>query len=53
MSRRSLLVHTLADAAKLVPKGVICLTLALAFHGLTVQDNYRGFVKRSTKPKLP
>ena len=29
--------HTLAEAAKLVPKGVICLTSALAFHGLTDQ----------------
>lgn len=27
--------HSLAEAAKLVPKGVICLTSALAFHELT------------------
>ena len=27
--------HTLAQASKLVPNGVICLTSALAFHGLT------------------
>jgi predicted transcriptional regulator of viral defense system len=27
--------HSLAEAAKLVPKGVICLASALAFHGLT------------------
>ncbi len=27
--------HTLAEASKLVPKGVVCLTSALAFHGLT------------------
>jgi predicted transcriptional regulator of viral defense system len=27
--------HTLAEAAKLVPKGVVCLTSALAFHELT------------------
>ena len=27
--------HALAEAAKLVPRGVICLTSALAFHGLT------------------
>lgn len=27
--------HSLAEAAKLVPKGVVCLTSALAFHGLT------------------
>src|SRR5712691_2165658 len=27
--------HSLAEAAKLVPRGVICLDSALAFHGLT------------------
>jgi predicted transcriptional regulator of viral defense system len=29
--------HTLAEAAKRVPKGVICLVSALAFHGITDQ----------------
>lgn len=29
--------HTLAEASKLVPKGVICLTSALAYHELTDQ----------------
>ncbi len=29
--------HSLAEAAKLVPKGVICLLSALQFHGLTLQ----------------
>jgi predicted transcriptional regulator of viral defense system len=29
--------HTLAEAAKLVPRGVVCLSSALAFHGLTDQ----------------
>ena len=29
--------HTLAETSKLVPKGVVCLTSALAFHGLTDQ----------------
>lgn len=29
--------HSLAEAAKLVPKAVICLTSALVFHGLTDQ----------------
>ena len=29
--------HTLAEASKLVPKGVICLASALAWHGLTDQ----------------
>ena len=27
--------HTLAEAAKLVPRGIICLASALAYHGLT------------------
>lgn|SRR5450759_38287 len=30
--------HSLAVAAKLVPRGVICLLSALRFHGLTTQD---------------
>ena len=29
--------HTLAEAAVMVPKGIICLTSALQFHGLTLQ----------------
>lgn len=29
--------HTLAETSKLVPRGVVCLTSALAFHGLTDQ----------------
>ena len=29
--------HSLAEAAMRVPKGIICLTSALAFHGLTDQ----------------
>ena len=27
--------HTLAEVAKLIPKGIVCLDSALAFHGLT------------------
>ena len=27
--------HTLAEVAKLIPKGIICLDSALAFHGIT------------------
>jgi predicted transcriptional regulator of viral defense system len=29
--------HTLAEAAALVPKGIVCLTSALQFHELTLQ----------------
>lgn len=41
--------HTLAEAAKLVPKGVICLTSALAFHELT--DQIPGKVWIAIGPK--
>ena len=30
--------HSLAEAAKLVPKGVVCLLSALRFHGLTTEN---------------
>jgi predicted transcriptional regulator of viral defense system len=33
--------HDLAEAAKRVPKGVVCLTSALAYHGLTDQHPRR------------
>jgi predicted transcriptional regulator of viral defense system len=47
--------HSLAEAAKLVPKGVICLDSALAFHGLTDRIPARiwmaiGF--REWRPKI-
>jgi predicted transcriptional regulator of viral defense system len=47
--------HTLAEAAKLVPKGVICLTSALAFHGLTDQIPARVWIAigpKDWKPRL-
>lgn len=40
--------QSLADAARLVPKGVICLASALAFHGLTERCIRRG-TYRSTQ----
>lgn len=33
--------HSMAEAAKRVPKGVVCLVSALVFHGLTDQP-FRG-----------
>jgi predicted transcriptional regulator of viral defense system len=36
--------HSLAEVSKLVPKGVICLTSALAFHDLTDQIPARVWV---------
>ena len=45
--------HSLAEAAKLVPKGVICLTSALAFHGLTDQMPARIWVAIGPKDWRP
>lgn len=36
--------HSLAEAAKRVPKGVVCLVSALAFHGLTDQIPRRVWI---------
>lgn len=45
--------HTLAEAAKLVPRGVICLTSALAFHGLTDQIAAKVWVAIGPKDWRP
>lgn len=45
--------HSLAEAAKLIPKGVICLTSALAFHGLTDQLPARVWVALGRKDWRP
>lgn len=47
--------HELAEAAKLVPKGVICLVSALAFHELTDRQPRRVWVAlgpRDWRPRL-
>jgi predicted transcriptional regulator of viral defense system len=47
--------HTLAEVSKLVPKGVICLTSALAFHELTDQVPARVWLAigpKDWKPRL-
>jgi predicted transcriptional regulator of viral defense system len=52
--------HTLAEAAKLIPKGIICLDSALAFHGLTdripsgvwVAIAFREWRPRITHPRV-
>lgn len=36
--------HTLAEVAKRVPKGVICLLSALRFHGLTTQSPHEIWI---------
>jgi predicted transcriptional regulator of viral defense system len=45
--------HTLAEASKLVPKGIICLTSSLAYHGLTDQIPARVWVAIGPKDWRP
>src|SRR3984885_10923280 len=45
--------HTLAEASKLVPKGIICLTSALAFHELTDQVPARVWLAIGPKDRRP
>lgn len=45
--------HALAEAAKLVPKGIICLTSALAFHGLTDTIPSRVWMAIGAKDRRP
>lgn len=45
--------HTLAEVAKLIPKGIVCLTSALAFHGLTDQLPARVWVALGRKDWRP
>lgn len=45
--------HSLAEAAKLVPKGVICLTSALAFHELTDTVPAKVWMAIGAKDRTP
>ncbi len=45
--------HSLAEAAKLVPKGVICLASALSFHGLTDTIPARVWMAIGAKDRKP
>jgi predicted transcriptional regulator of viral defense system len=45
--------HELAEAAKLVPKGVVCLTSALAFHELTDTIPSRVWMAIGAKDRKP
>jgi predicted transcriptional regulator of viral defense system len=45
--------HALAEAAKLIPKGVVCLTSALAFHELTDTIPSRVWIAIGPKDRLP
>ena len=45
--------HSLAEAAKMVPKGVICLLSALRFHDLTTQAAHEIWMAIDRKTRLP
>ena len=45
--------HTMAEVAKLVPRGVVCLISALQFHELTLQIPSRVWVAIGTKARKP
>jgi len=45
--------HSLAMAAKRVPRGVICLLSALRFHGLTTQNPHEVWIAIDHKARKP
>lgn len=45
--------HSLAVAAKLVPRGVVCLLSALRYHGLTTQDPHEIWMAIDFKARKP
>lgn len=45
--------HTLAEAAKRLPKGVVCLVSALAFHGLTDRLSAKVWVAIGQRDWIP
>jgi predicted transcriptional regulator of viral defense system len=51
--RRTTLQHSLAEAAKKVPNGVVCLLSALSFHQLTTQAPFEVWMAIDHKARLP
>src|SRR5437870_11583448 len=45
--------HSLAQASKRVPHGVVCLLSALRFHDLTTQSPFQVWLAISAKARLP
>ena len=45
--------HSLAEAAKRVPRGVICLLSALRYHGLTTQSPFEVWMAIGEKDRRP
>jgi len=45
--------HTIAQAAKLVPEGIVCLLTALRLHGLTTQSPFEVWIAIDAKAWKP
>ncbi len=45
--------HSLAEASKKIPQGVICLLSALRFHGLTTQAPFEAWIAIDVKARKP
>jgi predicted transcriptional regulator of viral defense system len=45
--------HTLVEAAKRVPSGIVCLLSALRFHGLTTQNPHEVWIAIGVKARKP
>jgi predicted transcriptional regulator of viral defense system len=45
--------HTLAEAAKRVPRGVVCLLSALRFHGLTTENPWQVWIAVNRVTRMP
>ena len=45
--------HSLAEAAKRVPRGVVCLLSALRYHGLTTQSPFEVWMAIGEKDRRP
>lgn len=45
--------HTLAEAAKRVPAGIVCLLSALAFHGMGTQSPHEVWIAIDVKARKP
>jgi predicted transcriptional regulator of viral defense system len=45
--------HTLVEAAKRVPSGIVCLLSALVFHGMTTQSPHEVWIAIDVKARKP
>jgi len=45
--------HSLAEASKIAPRGIVCLLSALRFHGLTTQSPFEVWVALDRKAHRP